>query len=401
MSYGKILLCVDNSKCSDYAVENAAAIGRLNGTSIVSAHVYAARLHDRRFVDLEPGLPKEFQNRKRMERSRKTHDSLIGKGLELISDSYLVAIRERLEGVSLEEKSIEGKNYVELVRESKSGYDLAIIGAQGLGLEALNGAGSPHALGSVCERFLRGARTDVFVVKNERSLGGKLLVGVDGSPESYSALRKALKLAKEVGAKVEVVACYDPDYHPVAFKSIAGVLSEADSKVFRFKSQEKLHDNIINKGLETLYQGYLENANVIAKGRGTEIDSRVLEGKPAYEIARRAEEIDATLVVVSRLGLHHTDCLDIGNTAENVVRISPCNVLVVHEKIEKIDIKWTADAEERIKDIPDFIRPMVRKAIENHARARGISEITSQIVTDAKVGHGVPLPGHGKKSDEH
>ena len=40
------------------------------------------------------------------------------------------------------------------------------------------------------------------------------------------------------------------------------------------------------------------------------------------------------------------------------------------------------------------MRPMVRKAIESHARARGLTEITAEVVTAAKTGHGVPMPGH-------
>ncbi len=395
--YRKILLCTDNSPHSDHAATQTGLIARAMDSTVVAVHVYAARLHDRRFADLQPGLPKEYQDPKRLESDRRTHDSLIGQGLRTISNSYLEAARVQLDGVKVESKSIEGKHYLELVRESQGGYDLAVMGARGLGLASLDGQCPAEALGSVCERFLRRARTDVLIVKDCRPLGGKILVGVDGSPESYAALRRALKLAQAIGAHVEAVSCFDPQFHPVAFRSIAEVLSEKDAKIFRFKEQETLHDRIINQGLETLYQGYLENARVVAKGRGQQIETRLLTGKPAYALARQVRESQVALVVVARFGLHRTNDLDIGSTAETVVRLAPGNVLVVNEKSEDEQLVWNRQAKRRLEKVPAFMRPMVKQAIESHARSRGLTEITAEVVISAKTSHGVPLSGHGKK----
>lgn len=393
--YDKILLCVDNSEHSGYAVSLTAVMARTFGSSVVAAHVYAARLHDRRFADLEPGLPKEYQDPKRLEASRKTHGSLIGKGLHMISDSYLEAARAELDGIYVEVKSIEGKNYVELSRESAAGYNLAVIGARGLGLASVKGRCATEALGGVCARFLRRTRTDVLVARTPRPIEGTILVAVDGSPESYEALRRSLKLAKVLGACVEVVTCFDPDYHPAAFKSIAHVLSEENAKVFRFKEQENLHDRIINHGLENLYQGYLENARVLAQGRGQQIETRLLTGRPGLEIAARVGEFQPSLVVVGRFGLHRTDDSDIGNTAETVVRLAETHVLVVNSKPDVEPLAWTKEAEEKVNHVPEFMRPMVKKAVELHARARGLTEVTEEVVSAAKTSHGVPLPGHG------
>jgi nucleotide-binding universal stress UspA family protein len=203
-----------------------------------------------------------------------------------------------------------------------------------------------------------------------------------------------LKLAEAVGGRVEAVTCFDPNYHPVAFKSIAQVLSEKDAKVLRFKDQEKLHDQIINKGLENLYRGYLENARLVAQGRDRQIETRLLTGRPAYEIASRAGEVEPTLVVVARFGLHRTDDSDIGSTAETVVRLATTNVLVVNERAADSSLTWTKGAVERIERVPDFMRQMVKKAIESHAHSRGLTEVTVDVVTSAKTGHGVPMPGH-------
>lgn len=395
--YRNILLCLDNSLDSGYAAAQTGVIARALGSSVVAVHVYAARLHDRRFEDLEPSLPSEYQDPQRLDASRRTHDTLIGKGLRMISDSYLEAGRAKLDGVLVEGKSIEGKNYVELVRESMNGYDLAVIGARGLGWASTKGQCPALILGSVCERFLRRARIDVLIVKDSRPIGGTFLVGVDGSPGSYAALRRALKLAKGVGARVEAATCFDPHFHRVAFQSISEVLTEKEARVFRFKEQEALHDRIINQGLENLYQGYLVNARAVAQGRGQQIDTCILKGRPAHELARRAHEIESTLLIVARSGLHGTDDLDIGSTAETAARLASGNVLVVHERSDDQPFTWTVEAQERLKKVPSFMRPMVKRAIESYARSHGLKEITTEVVTSAKTSHGVFMDRHGKK----
>ncbi len=47
-------------------------------------------------------------------------------------------------------------------------------------------------------------------------------------------------------------------------------------------------------------------------------------------------------------------------------------------------IKWTAEAEVKLKDIPFFVRPFARKKIENYAQENGISLITLEVYEQAK-----------------
>ena len=82
--YRQILVPVDNSSHSHWAVARAIEIGRRSGGRITGTHVYAARLHDVRFRQLETGLPARFQTPEEIKRQRKIHDKLIEKGLQLI-----------------------------------------------------------------------------------------------------------------------------------------------------------------------------------------------------------------------------------------------------------------------------------------------------------------------------
>lgn len=45
---------------------------------------------------------------------------------------------------------------------------------------------------------------------------------------------------------------------------------------------------------------------------------------------------------------------------------------------------WTPEAEQRLENIPDFIRPMARKEIERLAKERGATSITAELMDEAK-----------------
>ncbi len=45
---------------------------------------------------------------------------------------------------------------------------------------------------------------------------------------------------------------------------------------------------------------------------------------------------------------------------------------------------WSREAEQRLDNIPDFIRPMARKEVERMAKERGISTVTAQVMDEAK-----------------
>jgi len=47
-------------------------------------------------------------------------------------------------------------------------------------------------------------------------------------------------------------------------------------------------------------------------------------------------------------------------------------------------IKWTSEAEAKLKDIPFFVRPFARKKIEIYAQENSISLITLEIYEQVK-----------------
>jgi nucleotide-binding universal stress UspA family protein len=158
-----IYVPVDNSDYSNRAVDLAVEIGRAVGARLTGCHVYAARLHDYRFKQMEYTLPEEYKDENELERQRKIHDSLIAMGLQLISDSYLDVMARRAEeaGLPFERKMMDGKHYKALIEDCQaSDYDLVVMGALGMG------AVKDSQLGSVTERFVRKVAVDTLVVRN-------------------------------------------------------------------------------------------------------------------------------------------------------------------------------------------------------------------------------------------
>src|SRR5678816_3907512 len=239
--YKKIYVPVDNSDYSNRAITNAVALGKAFESELVGCHVYAAKMHDYRFKQMEYTLPEEYLDEVELERQRKIHDSLITMGLKLISDSYLDQM-DRLckeENLPFTPKMMDGKHHTELIRDiATSDYDLVVLGALGVGRVR------DSQIGSVCERVTRSVARDVWVVKHVpaegEAEGDTILVGVDGSPQSFGALMTALELARRFGKKVELIGVYDPYLHYSVFNGIVNVLTEKAAKVFRFEEQNQL-----------------------------------------------------------------------------------------------------------------------------------------------------------------
>lgn len=397
--YKEINVPVDNSRHSDCAMRIAVALARGFGSRVTGTHVYAARLHDQRFRQMEEGLPDKYREPQELERQRSIHDSLITRGLQIISDSYLDILAERCReaGVPFVGRRPEGKNYAQLVRDIREGgYDLVVMGVKGLGEV------EDSQIGSVCERVARRVDTDVLVVKGDAPVEGTVVAAVDGSPQSFYGVTAALRIASASGARVVAVAAYDPHYHVVAFRGLEGVLSAEAGKIFRFREQEQLHNEIIDKGIAKIYSDHLDTARDVARRAGVEIETVLLEGKPFAAILRYLRESGACMVVVGRLGVHADEGLDIGATAENLLRLAPCHVLLAagrlhpslpDEKIEHVQeapLAWSGDALETLNRIPAFVRGFARRAVEEYARKNGYPLVTAEVVQEARRQMGMP-----------
>jgi nucleotide-binding universal stress UspA family protein len=388
--YKTIYVPVDNSDFSNQAIRLAVDLGKSFRSKMVGCHVYAAKMHDYRFKQMEYTLPEEYLEETELERQRKIHDSLITMGLKLISDSYLSPMQAQCAeaGLEFEPRMMDGKHSTEIVKDlAGGGYDLVVLGALGLGRVR------DSQVGSVCERVARRARQDVLVVKQVANGAARdtILVGIDGSPQSFGALMTAIDLAKRFGKKVEAIAVYDPYLHYTVFNGIVSVLTEKAAKVFRFEEQNQLHEEVIDTGLAQIYQSHLEVAEKIAAAAGFEIHKTLLDGKAFQKILNHARKIDPWLLVVGRTGIHSPrEETELGSNSENLFRNCPCDVLLTTRlETPELDIKaeesirWTAEAEERMKRVPPLVQGIARTAIYRLAVEKGHSVVTSDLLDEA------------------
>jgi proto-chlorophyllide reductase subunit len=51
---------------------------------------------------------------------------------------------------------------------------------------------------------------------------------------------------------------------------------------------------------------------------------------------------------------------------------------------EPVPVRWTAAAEARLANVPEFVRPMARTGIERFARERGVVEVDEKILDAAR-----------------
>jgi len=387
--YKNILVALDSSDYANRGIAEAAALAALCDGSITGTHVYAAKMHDTRFRQMEGGLPEQFREEQELERQREVHDDLISRGLSIITDSYLDQAEKSCsaQGLELTRRSLEGKNYRALVNEANSGrHDLLVMGALGLGAIAGN------RIGTVCTRVVRRSNIDTLVIKDPlRPLSeGPIAVALDGSTRSYGGLRTAILLAQAWQVPLKVLAAFDPYYHYVAFNRIAGVLSEEASKVFRFKDQEKLHEEIIDSGLAKIYEGHLAVARSIAAEQGQNVETVLLDGKPHDAIEKHLNILKPSLLIVGKLGIHADPELDIGGNAEALLRNVNCAVLLSQRQHQpRVDVvadattSWTTEADKRMESVPSFAQSMVRMAILRFAQERGHTVVTASIVDEA------------------
>ncbi len=390
--YTRILTALDGSVYSDLAGAAALQFASMERNArLIGCHAYAAAMHSTRFDEMEPGLPQSYQEEETLTHLRTTHEGLITEGMKTISDAYLdpIAREAQRQKIPWEGITPEGRNYVELLRAIRErDPDLVVLGACGHGQVPESG------LGSLAERtLLYASSSDLLLIRKPLELQNRpIVIGIDGSPESFGALHRALEIAKEVHTRVDLVAVFDPYFHSGVFHTIAGALPEEKKKRFNFEAQEKLHDEIIDRGLEKLYEEKLLQGTMMAKEQGVEAHIQVLKGKVFPQLHRDATLENAGLLVVGRWGLHREPISLLGSNTLNLARICTTNLLVVTPPRDPVvpptvpqtheQAVWTTDGEEALQKVPEFARGLARKAVEQYGREKGLSAIDAHLVRE-------------------
>jgi nucleotide-binding universal stress UspA family protein len=141
-----------------------------------------------------------------------------------------------------------------------------------------------------------------------------ILVGTDGSDTATTAVRYAIDMARELGARLQVVSAYEP-------------VSEQRLRNERVEVPEDLQW-MINPHEDVL--AMLDKAKEEAQGAGLEqVETFARQGDAADAILDVAEEQRSDLIVVGNKGMTGAKRFLLGSVPNKVSHHAPCSVLIV------------------------------------------------------------------------
>ncbi len=283
-----LLVSVDFSAASAQASRAAVALADQCDGQILFLHVVASFADESEVTAFWPDFPERRRTnaKARLESWRQTHASGRRASCEIL----------------------EGKPFEEIVRSSaERGVDLMVLGRSGKAglIEQL--------LGSTAERVVRHASCPVLVIDDSEQAalrqGVQVLLPTDFSPTSLEAFPWAAKFSRLFGARVALVNVQPP-------MGLPGTLDYV-------RHQEQI-DSLRAQADEQLCA--LRDRHLAAD---LPVDVQVVEGTPHRAICRLAQRLEAGLIVMAAHGRTGWRRALIGSTAEQVVRLAPCSILVV------------------------------------------------------------------------
>jgi nucleotide-binding universal stress UspA family protein len=143
----------------------------------------------------------------------------------------------------------------------------------------------------------------------------RIVAATDFSAAGEQAIERGMLLARAHGARLTLQHVVPASL----FEDIAAQVADAAGASVPSRA--------------ALQQGAAEQltrrTDEIARAGGIACESQVAVGRPATELARAARETDADLIVLGAHGAHPVRNLLLGTTAQKLLRVSPCPLLVV------------------------------------------------------------------------
>ena len=135
----------------------------------------------------------------------------------------------------------------------------------------------------------------------------KILACVDGSETSYRVADFSIALSRALGSTVTFVFVVGASTSDPNYKITADMVG----------SFEVLGTEVLSKCRDKAQKG------------GVKFETRQLEGEPADEILRNAEETKSDCIVIGKKGLGRLEKLLLGSVSEKVLKFSKVPVIIV------------------------------------------------------------------------
>lgn len=290
----KIVCAIDGSRYSAWALEWIAHVCEPDTSSLLLVHA----------VDMAPFKPLPRLDRKaRAALVRVLETSLEGAARLLESAEMKVS---KTWG-DVKAKLLRGSPAEAIVRAATREHaDLLVAGSRG------TSDFQPMLIGSVSRKLLMQAPCPVLIIKKPAKTLARLVLGTDGSRESWDAVALLQQLPRDVRPDVLVVSVIPP----LPLASAQGKEPAASQTDQVRQVLEREAHKLVARAVGTL------------KKTGFPATGKVVSGHPAAEIVKLAGSERANLTVVgSRSGRSPSEYL-LGSVADSVVKHAPCSVLV-------------------------------------------------------------------------
>ncbi|MBX5440760.1 MAG: universal stress protein [Solirubrobacteraceae bacterium] len=140
-----------------------------------------------------------------------------------------------------------------------------------------------------------------------------IVVGTDGSETASEAVRQAVELARDIGAKIRLVSAYEP----------------VPASRLRVEKQQVPQDVQWMVNPREDVDATLEDAAEMVRTAGVEVETYARQGDPADAILDVAEETEADLIVVGNKGMTGAKRFLLGSVPNKVSHHAPCSVLII------------------------------------------------------------------------
>jgi nucleotide-binding universal stress UspA family protein len=271
----KILVPTDGSPSSVMAEETAASVAKKTGASITAFYVLPE------LWSVYP-LPKAVENEVLESGQQRS---------EVILNSARTLFKE--ENVQANVETASGDVAEKILKFSKEGYDLIVMGAHGENETEL------YALGSVTRKVIMHTDRPILVTKKVTRFS-RMLVCVDGSDGSKEALLYAARLAEKMGSEITLINVQEQRLHRMSPK----VAEEFGARVF-----------------ESVLGGVGETK--LKVGRRLEV------GAPSKMIIETSKKGSYDMIVLGRRGLGTVRRFLLGSVSDGVSQKAECSVLLV------------------------------------------------------------------------
>ena len=140
----------------------------------------------------------------------------------------------------------------------------------------------------------------------------RILAAVDGSSVAERALQAAVELSKKYNSKLIIVHVVLRRFYAVT-PSEAGVLATT----------------VFVKEVESEGKAIVSKSEEFVKASGVEYECKLLQGVPADEIVKVAEQEKVDLIVIGSRGLAEVRAFLLGSVSDRVNHHAKCPVLIV------------------------------------------------------------------------